>query len=361
MMASTDVVLFWALVSLRLAQDRSSRDGGRKEQLLSETQRVNRLLLPWAHRNPTCYLKSMRTVAAWLAVAALSTIACGRLVGLDAEPCGDPSRCGDRDCIGGDCNSPSPGGDAGPATSDPGPGDPTLAADGRADPGDDLSAGDRTTNNDDGAPRGDALLPGDPMPPGDERIGDSKECGPCAPCHECLGVNSSCTPFTGGSCQFNVLQPGSCDEGKCRLADGQICSQAADCTSGACEPCEGPNCDEKGRICCEESCGEACRFCSAWGTCNNRSNTIECGTNFCQAGVVTSFFCDGAGQCLQEECDCGFYNCQGDPGFASCAPACITKWDCDSTCGGGQCACNGNYDCCQMGTASCQTVAPTCP
>src|SRR5687768_17549701 len=76
-------------------------------------------------------------------------------------------------------------------------------------------------------------------------------------------------------------------------------------------------------------------FCDGGGACRVYLLGAACNPSVCEDNILSTFKCDGSGQCDQSSLDCGDYLCAG----GACTASCATEVDCDigAFCDAGQC------------------------
>ncbi|WP_437600411.1 hypothetical protein [Sorangium sp. So ce590] len=129
----------------------------------------------------------------------------------------------------------------------------------------------------------------------------------CAKCHVCDDDAATCALAPAGTPGLGCEEKQACDAmGECKAANGEECTDAADCGSGSCV--DG--------VCCDTGCDSACQACNvegSEGTCSNVPLGGEDGADCSDVNV-----CDGQGACKRaagERCDedgeCASGNCLG--------------------------------------------------
>ncbi|AKJ08337.1 putative repeat protein (TIGR01451 family)/uncharacterized protein (TIGR03382 family) [Archangium gephyra] len=149
----------------------------------------------------------------------------------------------------------------------------------------------------------------------------------------------------GGECTTDS----ECSTGFC--ADGVCCDTACD---GQCEACNAagsvgtcgavtgtPRGDRPACAADGTECGGVCDG-TKRDTCSYPSESVQCGTPSCSAGMATTAgTCDGAGACATETLSCGDYVC----GEVACLATCTTDDQCadNAFCLSGQCKPKGEH------------------
>ena len=151
----------------------------------------------------------------------------------------------------------------------------------------------------------------------------------CGVCQACTGAGGSCVAVISADDADSCTGQNTCNAaGACKKKNGQGCSAAGDCATGACT--DG--------YCCSQTCG-VCQACTGvGGTCVAVTGAEDPGT--CSG----TQYCDGGGTCKNKrpngsgcvtnaECACGACG-----GGTCCAPSCVSL--------AAICGPNGSQSCC---------------
>jgi hypothetical protein len=112
-----------------------------------------------------------------------------------------------------------------------------------------------------------------------------------ADCRACnvAGALGTCSNVAQGQLDGACSGANSCDgNGTCKLNNGQMCSQAAQCSSGNCV--DG--------VCCNAACNADCRSCNVPGLLGTCSNVLQLVDDGMCSGTNT---CDGMGACKLDD------------------------------------------------------------